>query len=455
MTDLFFQLADICRREKERQQKTVSFAESAKQAAADRQLFLDSDLDSQSSSLRICLTWLQAQTSNATENHPFSIWLSPGLYIISGFIFGLLTMSGVIAYSGDNPVNIIYWLLIFVVFQWIMMLVTLVAAIIKPGRTGVVAERIKISLKRSMFKDLPQELMPAIFFRMNQWIAVSFLTGATITFLLAIISQDIAFGWATTLATNPDTMVHLVQGLTTPWQSWWIDAVPDAELIRQTLFFRISDSGVANINPQLFGHWWPFLLACLVFYSLIPRIVLLLLAHFQLSRAKERVCNQNALLHGVVQRMTLPHIQLVSHSAPNSHESTEVLAQVAETNWMEILNAHPGSTLLCWRTDRPAKGFDKEAAVILGSGNFNAERVQIKRLENQQTLLWLVPGWEPPIAELKDLLLANNNPQIILLQSLPGSDLSDADQISWMLFVEGLKDSISLFRLNEQESTHD
>jgi len=455
LTHLLFQLTDICRLERERLQSGPSEADSQKVAKADRQLYLDSDLHSGSSQLQVCLTWYRAQPNSSIEPSFSSIWLSSGFYVFVGLILGLLTMSGVIAYSGDNPVNIIYWLLIFVVLQWLMILFSTTMAIVRPQRKGVIVDRIAAILRSNRFKDLPSKLVSSVLFKMNQWMAVSFLIGATLTFLLAIISQDIAFGWATTLRVDTDQFIQVIHVLTWPWQNWWIDAVPEAELIRQTLFFRITDQDSLTIDPQLYGHWWPFLIACLVFYSLIPRLILLAISQLVFLTAIERACTENSYLNNIVRRMTSANIVMASPSSEGINDIDEVFNQLPTISWSDIKNTYSNARLLCWRTELPSADEWTGLAYVIGTGDYTDDIVMLQEFTNETPLLWLVPGWESPLAELKDLLSLNTQPQFIVLQSLSSESLSEADQISWNLFVRSLTSAVNLSGILRQGDSDD
>jgi hypothetical protein len=117
--------------------------------------------------------------------------------------------------------------------------------------------------------------------------------------LLAISNR--AFGWESTFAIGPEVMLRIVQGISFPW-SYLPHAHPTLEEIAAS---RIALQGVAVAYPaDALRSWWPFLCYSIVFWGLIPRIVLLAAANFFQRQALARLEFDHADCNRLLRRMT-------------------------------------------------------------------------------------------------------------------------------------------------------
>lgn len=224
----------------------------------------------------------------------------------AGIFCGGSAAAALLQYDGSHPVNVIYFLAAFVGAQLLTLLLLMAQAL--PG--GVLrpkAGRAPPSLlHRALQHVLHGRLRSApafgkIFAPCEAWRLLAFTQLFGVAFNAAALAvttgtvtfTDIAFSWSTTLDTDADEMHRLVSALATPWAWAAPDAVPSKELVETTQYYRLKSGGAGKyLKPgdvAAYGAWWPFLAACVAFYGLLPRTILLVLARRRFGAARRRI----------------------------------------------------------------------------------------------------------------------------------------------------------------------
>ncbi len=162
------------------------------------------------------------------------------------------------------------------------------------------AARVAGSLVRlSSWSTLYAEVERWLLLTLTQAAAVGFNLGALAVVLYLVTATDLAFAWSTTLDVAPATVARLLRVVALPW--WWVSvAVPSEELVAASRHFRQS---LAH-DPALLKQWWAFLLAALVVYGLLPRLLLLGVAATNLRRARRRVRLDHGDCEALYERLT-------------------------------------------------------------------------------------------------------------------------------------------------------
>src|SRR5205085_4104101 len=155
-------------------------------------------------------------------------------------------------------------------------------------------------------------------------------------------------------------------------------------------------------HPELVGGWWPFLLASLAFYGLLPRCIALTVAAVRKSRLLARLPFDDPEVLRVVRRLSEPRVETRSLQP-------EVAAPDAPPTRSALLPANAGSrcTLVLWR-DVPA-GAAVEAAVSrqtkwavaavhpAGGRDYEEGRIDWTRLATgSEPVVIVAEGWESP-----------------------------------------------------------
>jgi hypothetical protein len=266
-----------------------------------------------------------------------------GVYRLAGivlpivaFAVGAGTAAGLLAYDGRDPVNIVGYLAVLVFLQAALIVLTVVGMLPRAWlggvtrvlgfdrgagvpallrelahrstRTladhGVVGARGRAALGRlaawqTIYADVERWLLTAL----TQRAAVAFNLGALAATIYLVTVRALAFAWSTTLEVDPAVMTRFFHAMATPWL-WLEPAVPSRELVAASRYFP----GRAY-DPDLLGDWWPFLVAALVTYALVPRIVLAAYAAANARRARARLTLDHgecaALCERLLQHTTL------------------------------------------------------------------------------------------------------------------------------------------------------
>ena len=285
-----------------------------------------------------------------TNTHPGES-VSSGLTFLRYMIFffflisGAGTCSGILSYNGSQPVNVINFLAVFTGFQLLLYLLFFMNILPGPVRSRIpllgdfyrfagflINRGIRIAgSKINKTREKTARRMTDIFYqarsrhiiytKIERWTLFSitqlgglaFSLGALITCMYLVTFSDIAFAWNTTLDISSGTFHWIISVISLPWSFIAPDQVPSIELIESTRFFRLDGNySGAGSNALLAGGWWRFLIYSLLFYGVIPRIILLTASRFALHRALVKAPFLSAELDSLNRRLTAPLISIKS-----------------------------------------------------------------------------------------------------------------------------------------------
>ncbi len=253
---------------------------------------------------RLARTWLDELPRNQADRGPGARitrgydtlgWLLP----LAGVIAGAGAARAFTAYDGRTPVNVLAFIGFFVGLQLLLLLgvVWLVLAPRRAGRGAVGALLGRLAQGRWLDRLLASSDRSAIeamltlrgtratvadaerwrLFGLAQRFGVAFNAGAIATCLYLVTFSDLAFCWSTTLDVDADTVHRIAQGLTLPWAAFAEAAVPSREIVESSQWVRLH-GGFANQQSlaeaaRLSTRWWQFLVASVVAYGLLPRLL--------------------------------------------------------------------------------------------------------------------------------------------------------------------------------------
>lgn len=279
--------------------------------------------------------------------------LARTLVLVSGIVSGMGAGLSFFHYSGTTPINVFQFLLFFVFSQILLTFFLISSLLIKKisnkkvfpsfyrfffGRllkkgTELLSRQWSRHLsgkKRLSFShalgvvashgNLYGSLFYWPFFNLAQIFALSFNGGLLAATLLKISTNDLAFGWQSTLQFSAASLHKLVSFLALPW-SWFVPeplAFPGLEQIEGSRI--LLKEGIYMLATENLVSWWPFLVFCLLFYGLLFRLLCYLIGKMMEKRALNRHQCRSAACRRIVQRMTTP---LVSTQARPELEKTE------------------------------------------------------------------------------------------------------------------------------------
>lgn len=250
--------------------------------------------------------WLEERRRSTPGPLPSTLFRSTR--VLTGWVLGLAGLlagtslaRALLAYSGQDPINVFLFLLAVVAPQTLLCLVSCVFLLLRRPLPLPVLSVLALAwraITRRVGRARHLMSMPVMFPRHGRhgrllfWEAVrlshlagsAFAAGALASLLVGVAATDLAFGWQSTLRAGADGVHRVVSILSWPWSlapaSW--NMTPTLDQIEGSRII-LKDGAAALANADL-AAWWPFLAMCLLVYALLPRLGLWLVARLGLAR---------------------------------------------------------------------------------------------------------------------------------------------------------------------------
>ncbi|HEY0939786.1 MAG TPA: DUF2868 domain-containing protein [Steroidobacter sp.] len=357
------------------------------------------------------------------------------LMLLVGTLVGAGTAMTVFRYDGTWPVNVVTVFAVLVLLQIVLIAFTLILMLPRvPGLQalqnllgGFNPGALAAALYRRVTRQDEQRASLLVWheargpaaaqfarWQMLAWsqcAAVAFNVAALLSAFALIAFTDLAFGWSTTLRLDTDDMRRLTQLLAAPWRELWPEAVPSAELIEHSRFFRLASAPPTAVAASELTGWWPFLLAAITTYALIPRCVLLLLAAVRLRAATRNLLLDDPRVRALLDRMSAADVQLGSDLKEDAAVFPDAEAQSAPA-------MSGDAVVIVWSGAMPLRDTNEWTATHLrwrvtetleaGNRTIAADTATIERVAALQpnTVVVYVRAWEAPMLDLQDFIQA-------------------------------------------------
>lgn len=319
---------------------------------------------------------------NAT-NAAFTRKISTAL-IFTGFIAGIIIGAG--ALSGDElgRVNLLFFIFLFAVVP----ILSLVASglLLITNKNGIAALVMNLPFWPKAFglHAVQHELLGSKknwLFLQSQCVVLAFAVGGLVVFLALLLGTDVNFVWRSTLL-DAQSLLPALQIVALPWQ-FWPDAQPSLALLELSQNSRIDQGGNGYS-----ANWWKFAVAAQITYNLIPRLFMLLIAAWRyrqdiVANSVDNLVNNMAKTRQF-SADTPPPLAGIAYTTPSGYELAD-WANLPEHCVNFITKSFGGAKR---KTAFNALTADKNSPLKLESG----------------ALVVAVKSWEPPLAELKDVL---------------------------------------------------
>jgi hypothetical protein len=297
----------------------------------------------------------------------------------------------------------------------------------------------------------------------SQWLGLAFGVGALVATLVFVVFTDLAFGWSTTLDVQAESVHRVVSILSAPWASLWPSASPSLDLVETTRHFRVAaDEHIHFVDPIRYGGWWPFLVASLLFYGLLPRVVVAGLGTRWLGREVGIAIALSPGVDRLIDRLTTPIIetQATTFEAEIGHAEAGLAPVVNAGDWIRDRGGER-PMLIRW-----AEASD-DATLMESLG---APHLQVRDAGGRRSLpedadlvtsvgagvggaVLCVRGFEPPVLEvldfLTDLRSAIGRERALMVLLVGGTSV---DNEAWRHKLMGLGDpglSVAFFDLSD------
>jgi hypothetical protein len=381
------------------------------------------------------------------------------IFFIMGFFVGL----GLLSYSGEAPVNIIYYLLIAMIVPLFSMGLSLLSMLTKGKVSDFLNHLFPLHWIEKAFLALPfvakriDLLEKPLSFALSKWLFIEriqlfsllFSFGLLISLLLIVVVKDIAFGWSTTLQISPETFQSIVSTIGIFWDKVLPNAIPSLELVEISHYFRLGEK-IDNemiYNANKLGAWWKFLAMVTVVYAIGFRLLLWFISRWGFKRELKREFLALDGVHKILKEFNTPFI---STKAPQQETHLDIIEeskeQVSETAYKSY------NTIFGWnfskdeiRLANDAKEIKAEAIHSIG-GNSSLDEDEAKADSAKGVILLFVKSWEPPTMDFIDfleLLIESKNVneiQIYPLGTIGRYYESDSKDVAvWKRKIQGLK----------------
>ena len=342
--------------------------------------------------------------------------------IIVGFVVGFFSGVTLLNYNGHAPVNVIYFMAMVIVLPLLTMTLTLFSMIKAHQSRSVLIhlspsywmEKIVALLPRKIQENLENlKLNPLlanwIVIKRSQSIALFFSIGLLIALLLMVATKDIAFAWSTTLHVTPEAFHSFLNTLAFPWRSWFPSAVPSLELIEQSQYFRLGDGLSEEMisHASKLGEWWKFLAFATLFYAIILRFFMLLLATlgWQIAVKKSLFSLEGVsmLLRDMNEPIISTHAQEEELTDTTSKEGVLQTINTLDASYDVAQGWAMSEEQLHVLND--AMGIITPLVYDVGGTNTLEEDAEIIHKSHGEVLLY-VKAWEPPTMDFMDYLEA-------------------------------------------------
>lgn len=333
-------------------------------------------------------------------------------------------------YDGSVPVNVFRFLGLLLLPQLIFLLFLLVGILFR--RTAF------IKSKPSILLSLGKEILLKLFFRLKklargphgvnhdktntiheiiknhselffhpvftifQLFAIGFNIAALASLLIRVAISDIAFGWQSTLNLSSQFLFNFVHTVSIPWKHFFSGTLPTLAEIEGSRI--ILKEGISVLANEALTSWWPFLFLTLLFYGLIPRILILIYGlinerkHLRLFVSKQPEIN--ALLH----RMKTPYVTSAAKQPAESKQGLKPQTQTAPQTEPAASTAHvlvPEDIQFDSDTFKAlihALGFSPASVQTVEMDWQNDKQIFKPGLEDSDILI-ILEAWMPPIAD--------------------------------------------------------
>jgi hypothetical protein len=420
-----------------------------------------------------------------------------GLMIGAGLAFSFLS------YKGTAPVNVSTYLGGFIFLQLLLLLLLLGGSLLRklrrsPLRSSVITTllvRFMTSLmerlKQGVFKSIggsemdgfagvkgllmgKRQVYGALFywpvFILAQLFGVAFNVGVLGATLLKVFGSDIAFGWQSTLQFSAEAVSDMVQAIAVPW-SWFVPvevAYPSLSQIQGS--HMVLKDGIYHLTTTDLISWWPFLCLAVLFYGLLPRLILLMMGNFFQRRRLDRIAFDHVPCDRLLHRMRTPLVSTEGRYGKSKRprpdekgedrEASESSLPKPETSLGdrdlvalvpdEIFDDCPDEELR--RIISRSLGYPIRRKLRFGEDEEGDQRVinEILNLKQENVpthILILQEAWQPPIREglhfIRDLRKALGKTSIIKVALIgrpnPDSIFTHVKEEDWKAWKQKLK----------------
>ena len=388
-----------------------------------------------------------------------------------GLLAGIASVGGWLLSGTGSPINVIHFWPAVIGLQLALLAPWLLAALPQRwlgralpwliGRSLVAALRLDSAAVSRALAELRR--LDWLYSRLRLWLvtaltqsfALGFNLGALGAFVAIPYVDDPAFGWRSRLLDAPE-VAALAESIALPWRGWLPRAVPAHDDVAATRYSSIDRSLARDDRPGpagVWAVWWSFLVASLVSYGLLPRLLLWTVSQIGVRWELRNAPRAHTDLEHLQQRLAGPLLD----TRANRPESALPPTDARPAAWSPL---PPGPVhVLCWsgvplddaqiRSELARARVEVAGAIarvgLLDQAQDRRALAALGGLPNGAAACLVVPAWEPPVGEHLDFVrelrgaLGSGRTLCVLLHPLAGPATAD-DAEHWRSRLQALGD---------------
>jgi len=366
--------------------------------------------------LKQLFIWVQNSSDTQTPSFSYTKGIQTILLFLA-FVFGFFAAVTLLHYSGDKPVNVIYFFTLAVIIPLLSMFLSLFALFFPKLFTPLFLtswiERLLVafSSRTKQLLDIQSDIQASFSLFLIQLSSLLFSLGLLLGFLLTILTQDIAFGWSTTLQISAASFYEFLHSLSFIFANFCPQSLISMELIEKSHYFRLGQeiSQEMQTNAALFGEWWKFLACSTLFYAVLLRLLFLFASYIKLQKSFQHTLLALPEAQKLLEDMNEPIITTNAQNRETAQEQTTKSLSHAtqkEQNYYAILGWTFSDDELLVIIDA-LQLQAKRNFTLGGTKSLQEDNAIIEEL--QDGVLLLVKAWEIPTMEFIDILQAITN----------------------------------------------
>jgi hypothetical protein len=331
-------------------------------------------------------------------------------------VLGLVSAATVMTGDSLGRVNLLYLLLLFVIFPVLSISLMIVFKMTNKD-TNLMRFIIDFPFISSFYRDKLSLIksMPGSaqwLFYQSQKMALIFSCSCLFTFVIMLLFNDITFVWRSTLL-SAEQLFPILKWLALPW--YVVDsAQPALAMLQSSQDFRIT----ADNDYEVVKNWWLYVLMSQLTYSIVPRLTLYIWAKIQFKKTVQYLQQQKIK----------EQQQLAGFNIAQQHSELKVpLSEMVDS-----ISSYDHFILLYWIALPEALELKVKRVIGMPDQEYlltslDAISDEEKLLKDSRDKVLIVPAWEPPLGELADFMM--NSKGVIIAVDWQGDSFVESTSL--------------------------
>ena len=365
-----------------------------------------------------------------------------GWLILAGVaLAGVAAMTGFLLANADGIVNVLWFLTLFVLLPGLFCLVSAAAllwSLVDGKPPGLALNPASLVVHKALpdpryWQDFGDVVRLALL-RYGQDMGIAFILGAVLAYLVILAGNDFSFVWSSTFEFSDASVLAFADGFSTPWAWLFPGATVDAQVVASSRYHP----AMLEMSPEQLRSmrsWWRFLLAAMLCYVLLPRILLWFLSRYlyrvRLAAAFIRYPGADLIL-GRMDTAPVVSQGLSTQEPGGRHAGMTERTGVLVVSWSGAITPEEFA-------DYPEVTGIPPTQVLPAGLSLAEDTLALERVGRgpENLVMVVVKSWEPPMSGLADFIeeLAGIASCVVFLKPLPGKPLDEDVLADWKLFA--------------------